>query len=248
METWYYEVVDGEAVNVYVYSGTPSTTVTIPTKLGGYPVTSIIGEKFGYTQYNIFGKNNSSYNYSGKVEKIIIPDTVNTIGNYAFLNCYSLKDAKFPQELEIIGTAAFQNCAIESVSIPDNVTKVGERAFYNCSKLKTINISDSLISIDSSTFAGCINATNVKIPNTVKTIYYDSFAGVKDVFVDNTKENLEILNPNNYNVSKMPNMHYKNCNVMEHQIMICFHLFLLYICVIYLHLYSNILLLQIILF
>lgn len=42
--TWYYEVVDGEAVNVYVYSGTPSTTVTIPTKLGGYPVTSIIGE------------------------------------------------------------------------------------------------------------------------------------------------------------------------------------------------------------
>jgi uncharacterized repeat protein (TIGR01451 family) len=210
--TWYYEVVDGEAVNVYVYSGTPSTTVTIPTKLGGYPVTSIIGEKFGYTQYNIFGKNNSSYNYSGKVEKIIIPDTVNTIGNYAFLNCYSLKDAKFPQELEIIGTAAFQNCAIESVSIPDNVTKVGERAFYNCSKLKTINIGDSLISIDSSTFAGCINATNVKIPNTVKTIYYDSFAGVKDVFVDNTKENLEILNPNNYNVSKMPNMHYKNCN------------------------------------
>ena len=49
--TWYYDEKDGEAINVYVYSGTIPSVVTIPETLNGLPVTSI-----GYksAQKNIF--------------------------------------------------------------------------------------------------------------------------------------------------------------------------------------------------
>lgn len=210
--TWYYEVVDGEAVNVYVYSGTPGSIVTIPTSLGGYPVTSISGQKNGnYYQYSIFGRNNDVNGYTKRVTNIVIPDTVSIIGNDTFVNCSALKEVNFPKNLEIIETSAFQNSAIESAIIPDNVTKIESTSFYNCSKLKTIHIGNSVNSIGINAFAECTNATDVQISSSVKTIYENSFRGIKDVFVDNTKENLEIIHESGFIINKKPNMHYKNC-------------------------------------
>ena len=54
-----------------------------------------------------------------------IPDSVTTIGNYAFYACYKLT----------------------SVTIPDSVTTIGDGAFYACYSLTSVTIGDSVTTI-----------------------------------------------------------------------------------------------------
>ena len=80
--TWCYSVKDNNAVNVYISSGNPSGTLTIPEKLGGYTVTSIRGVDVNASTNarNILGvtSNNTT------ITKVIIPNTVTSIGNNTF--------------------------------------------------------------------------------------------------------------------------------------------------------------------
>ena len=70
------------------------------------------------------------------MESITIPNSVTTIGDYAFCNCISLESITIPNSVTAIGDYAFYGCSsLESVLIPDNVTKIGYYAFYNCDNL-----------------------------------------------------------------------------------------------------------------
>ena len=76
----------------------------------------------------------------------IIPNTVTTIGEYAFSSCYDLT----------------------SIDIPNSVTTIGEWAFYDCSGLTSIEIPDSVITIDQFAFWGCSNLTNIAFDGTIE--------------------------------------------------------------------------------
>ncbi|MBS5859799.1 MAG: leucine-rich repeat protein, partial [Clostridium sp.] len=113
---------------------------------------------------NISGLNNLMwYGSSNKrlyinnelVTSITIPDSVTSIGGYAFSFCTGLT----------------------SVVIPDSVTSIGERAFRNCSGLTSITIPDSVMSIGMSAFHGCIGLTSVTIGNSVTSIGEYAFDG-----------------------------------------------------------------------
>ena len=95
---------------------------------------------------------NNGYTITG----ISIPNTVTTIGNYAFYNCSGLKNITIPNSVTYIGHYAFQYCSgISHVIIPENVTSIGTQTFSNCSSLATIVIGSSVTSIGSSAFYGC---------------------------------------------------------------------------------------------
>ena len=64
---------------------------------------------------------------------VVIPDSVTSIGDYAFYECRGLT----------------------SVTIGNNVTSIGNWAFCCCSRLISITIPDSVISIGDSVFIGC---------------------------------------------------------------------------------------------
>ena len=97
----------------------------------------------------------------GKTDKeFIIPNSVTSIGDYAFFYCYSLTSVVIPDSVTSIGDEAFAWCeSLTSVVIPESVTSIGERAFYNCSSLESIVIPDSVTSIGDSAFAGCSSLT-----------------------------------------------------------------------------------------
>ena len=169
---WYYTVNNGKAYDVYLYSGTPGTTLTVPSTLDGYPVVGIRGAQTSVATGTSNGKNilnNNSYNYT--IRHVVIPETVTSIGANTFSNFCGLEEINIPDEVTTIGGYAFYNCnnASNEIIIPDKTISVGQYAFYQCHNVSGINIGDGLTSIESYTF-GCGKAKSLTIGNKVTTI------------------------------------------------------------------------------
>lgn len=79
------------------------------------------------------------------IVSIAIPDSVETIGRYAFNNCRKLQSVILPEGLKSIKYSTFGGCsALTSIKIPSNVTSIGDNAFERCGKLKKVQIPDSV--------------------------------------------------------------------------------------------------------
>lgn len=82
-----------------------------------------------------------------EITELVVPNSVKTIGDYVFRNCYYLT----------------------SVKISDKVTSIGTQAFSHCSSLKSVSLSSSLTFIGQSAFNGC-NITSIVLPSSVTSI------------------------------------------------------------------------------
>ena len=126
--------------------------------------------------------------------KVVMPEGVTSIGDWAFKNCTSLTSVTIPDSVTSIGDWAFSDTpwlaakkaenplvivnnilidgstASGDITIPDSVTSIGNCAFDNCTSLTSVTIPDSVTSIGESAFNGCINLTSVTIPDSVTSI------------------------------------------------------------------------------
>ena len=106
-----------------------------------------------------------------------IPNSVTSIGYYAFWGCTNLRNIKIPNNVESIGDYAFYNCtSLTSVTIPNSVTSIGNDAFYGCSSLTSVTIPNSVTSIGNNAFYGCLSLTSVTIPDSVTSIGYSALS------------------------------------------------------------------------
>jgi hypothetical protein len=107
----------------------------------------------------------------GKQGAYTIPNSVTSIGDYAFPGCSGLTSIDIPNSVTSIGDYAFPGCSgLTSVTIPNSVTSIGEYAFEDCRSLTSVTIGNSVTSIGEYAFDGCSGLTSVTIPNSVTSI------------------------------------------------------------------------------
>ena len=121
----------------------------------------------------LFGSSSSVYNYS--LQKCYLGNTVTTIVDDAFCNCYSLTSIVIPESVTSIHDYAFNNCySLTSIVIPESVTSIGS-VFSGCYSLTSIVIPEGVTSIGTSAFTSCCNLTSIVIPESVTSIGNEVF-------------------------------------------------------------------------
>ena len=209
-----YEIANGKAT-ITACDSSASGAITIPSTLGGYPVTSIVNGAFAGCDSltsvtipnSVTSIGNSAFLSCTSLTSVTIPDSVTSIGAYAFGNCESLTSVTIGNGVTSIGVEAFGSCssltsitvdannkyyssadgvlfnkdkteliqypignARTSYTIPNSVTSIGDYAFYGCDSLTSVTIGDSVTSIGDGTFEYCKSLTSVTIPNSVTSI------------------------------------------------------------------------------
>ena len=179
--------------------------LVIPAEIDGIPVTEIYCENAYTDPYR---------NLS--VKKIVLPDTIQVIGEKAFLHMLSLRNINIPSSVVSIGPFAFAQCkGLKQITIPESVETIedcafrdchhleqihflgnglkhiGEEAFYKSRALKQISFPASLEMMERNAFCHS-GLETVRIPGKC-VVGYDAFMYChslkKVVFEDRTDEN-----------------------------------------------------------
>ena len=109
--------------------------------------------RFGSASSNPLSKANHLYMDGKEIKDFVIPNSVTSIGNYAFYSCSSLASVTIPNSVTSIGDYSFYSCfSLSSVNIPNSVTSIGDHAFENCSGLNSVIIPNSVTSIGQNAF------------------------------------------------------------------------------------------------
>lgn len=72
----------------------------------------------------------------------------------------TIGSVKIPNSVTSIGRFAFDECTgLTSIVIPDSVISIGEGAFYGCTNLISVTIGNSVTSIGCQAFCNCPRLT-----------------------------------------------------------------------------------------
>ena len=128
-----------------------------------------------------------------------MPESLTSIGDWAFEYCSNLSDIDLPELITSIATGAFSDCdSLSSIVIPESVTSIDDHVFYGCESLNNIVLPESLTSIGEGAFKYCVKLDSIYIPVSIETIYRNTFAftNLEVIYYGGTKEqwkNISIL-------------------------------------------------------
>ncbi len=135
---------------------------------------------------------------NSQVTSVVLPNSVEVIGDNAFANCKSLVNVTLPKELKYYGDGLFNGCAamtspvwpdgyntvkpyqyagtgISTLALPENITSIGEGAFSDCASLATLNFETKIDELGEKAFFGT-PIKNIQILQTVPpTAYANTF-------------------------------------------------------------------------
>ena len=140
--------------------------ITIPTTLGGCPVT-------GLGDYSFAAKSDDGSTYDplcSNIRSVTIPQKVTSIGKRAFYDCKNLTTLVLGEDIQTIGNYAFECCtSLTGVTIPQSVTSIGYSAFEGCTALNPLIINGPTL-IGKHAFTGCTSLTSLTLCPDIQTI------------------------------------------------------------------------------
>ena len=131
-----------------------------------------LGRNLDYSQ----GWDKKSPFESIKFKSVVLGDSITSIADGMFYQCYSLKNITIPSNIIYIGNEAFYRTPLSEITLPNSVTNMGDRVFEDCWWLENITLPNGLTSIGDRVFCSCSLLKNIVIPDGVTNIGNSAFA------------------------------------------------------------------------
>lgn len=159
---------------VGVFSGAGSSSPAGLTVIFGEGVTRVPAWMFASASMPE-GNGHTGYPYC-YITKVVFPDSMETIGEYAFRNCQNLGEVDLGPGVTTIEACAFQSCiSMESLTAGDGLAFIGDYAFIDCTGLETITWGAGLDSIGYRAFWNCSSLKELELPNPMTTLGTGAF-------------------------------------------------------------------------
>ncbi len=192
--------------------------LVIPNEYEGLPVTKI--DSYGF---------NSTY-----ITKVVIPDSVTTIGSEAFNNCIELKEIVMSKNIEYVGNWCFNKTAFYNnednwengvlycgslliegkvdfegtLKIKNGTKSVADSAFRFRENLKEVVFPNSLTHINNTAFYGCA-LTNVVLSEGLEFIGSASFGGNQQLIEVSIPKSVKVIDNDSFvNCEKLATVKY----------------------------------------
>ena len=125
---------------------------------------------------NIIGK--FAFENCSSLINIKFPKTLTTILSSAFYNCSSLAEINIPNNVKELGNNLFENCkSVVEIKLPKNITLLPDSIFCNCTSLESIDIAVTVKEIGVRAFYNCVSLNNIYVPKSVEVIGLGAFGG-----------------------------------------------------------------------
>lgn len=153
--------------------------VRIPETIGGFPVIAIGERAFAVKEEAPVAESEeelaAELAFVEKAEgptaagqalrRVFLPDSIETIGAYAFSGCSALERIHLPAKLTEISQRMFDGCsALEQLTLPVGLRSIGDYAFYGCGKLKRLHLPEGVQQIGKYAFYNCRKMEEINIP------------------------------------------------------------------------------------
>ena len=186
----YYTTYEKKAV-VYQYDGkTSEGEIEIPSRLGGYPVTALAKSALAGTDFT----------------KVVLPDTLEKIGDYAFSACSKLREITIPASVEALGNGVFTQCdALEefSIDLANPYLKETNHVIYTADGKtlvaaagrtdERIAVPLTVEKIQSYAFYNCDTLKSITIPGSVRQLGEGCFGGCAHLNQVELQDGLEVI-------------------------------------------------------
>ena len=127
---------------------------------GGYVLRPSIKE------YDVFKRFIRTIRYRDDIKiKLVLPEGLQQVENYAFNGCTSLTSVIFPEGLLQVGEFAFQSCnSLTSVTFREGLKQVKKFAFSHCNSLTSVTFPEGLQQVGDRAFGECSSLEIVYVP------------------------------------------------------------------------------------
>ena len=110
---------------------------------------------------------NTTKDGSNKLVNLSLPNTLKTIGSYAFANSNLLKTVSIGNGVETIGEYAFSGCLLlETITVSNTLKTISKGLFCEDESLASVNIEGVEV-VEAEAFVNCYNLKNINLINVV---------------------------------------------------------------------------------
>ena len=111
----------------------------------------------------------------GNLSTIVLPSSIQTIGNQCF-GYQNITSITIPEGVQEIPTECFKGSKLATITLATTISSYGSSAFEN-TRLTTINIPNGPTSIPYALFRGCTSLTDITFPASATSIGHEALRG-----------------------------------------------------------------------
>lgn len=130
------------------------------------------------------------------ITKIYVGENVETIDNWAFMDCLALESVSLPAGLKSLKLAVFSGCtALYDIALPDKLAELGNSTFYNCTSLVVMGVPDGISDLPAGCFNSCTSLGSVVLPAGLQSIGEEAFKNCTSLTAVALPEALKTVGP-----------------------------------------------------